>query len=179
MALLMNWLMLSGAFVLLFVAGWVGIRLNHFWKVLLMKYRFRRGALAEDWARDFLSEQGYSVLGEQKPQKCAILVDDEPHYYTVRIDFVVSKGGRTFGVEVKSGKKAINPSHSDTRRQLLEYSHVYAFDGYFLVDAEAGKLMKIEFPTHPLDRKLRSHWKWWLLLGFSAGVAVSIFVGQM
>lgn len=175
----MNWLLITATFAILFTAGWVGIRLNHFWKVLKMKIRFRRGAWAEDWARDYLAAEGYFVIEEQNTQRCTILVDGKELTYDVRIDYVVTRNGRTYGVEVKSGEIAVKPTHSDTRRQLLEYSHVYAFDGFFLADAERGKMMKIEFPELPKDRQLRSHWKWWLLIGFVAGVTAGFYVGQL
>ena len=46
--------------------------------------------------------------------------------------------GQRFVAEVKTGERAIDPTHPATRRQLMEYLHVFEVDGVLLVDREAG-----------------------------------------
>jgi len=73
-------------------------------------------------------------------------VDGEPETYELIADFIVSRGKETALVEVKTGDRAPDPTHIATRRQLLDYLHAFEVDAIYLFDAEANKLMRIEFP---------------------------------
>jgi len=164
---------LSVALLLLLLGAWLGIYGYRRIKIFFMRQRFKRGAQAEHKARAVLEREGYKLLDEQKSIKPTVLVDGTPHKYSVRIDVVATRGGQTYGVEVKSGKKAINPTERSTRRQLLEYAHVYAFDGLILLDMETPRLMKIEFPDCAGHAPRQSRWAWlWLVaVGFVLGIA--------
>jgi len=173
----MDFVELSIALLLLLLGAWLGIYGYRNTKLFFMHRRFKRGARAEDEARDFLEDEGYKLLDEQKSLKPTVLVDGRPHEYSVRIDFVATRGRKIYGVEVKSGKAATHPTESSTRRQLLEYAHVYAFDGLFLLDMETPRLMKIEFPGH-VPRQSRWAWLWLLAVGFVLGIAATILTQE-
>ena len=149
---------------------------NRWYKVFRMRRRFKRAARAEDKARDYLEAHGLRVLEEQQSIKPTILIDGVPHEYSVRIDYVVASKNRTFGVEVKTGKSAINPSESATRRQLLEYAQVYNFDGLYLLDMETPRLMEIKFPGYSPARQAQWDWpslvSWGFILGFVFALAI-------
>jgi Holliday junction resolvase-like predicted endonuclease len=149
--------------------GWAAIRLKHQLDVFIMRRRFKRGKDAEAAALEYLEERGYQIVSGQQQTKGIIVVDGEEREYDLIIDLVVTRGGRTFGVEVKSGKMAINPEYSATRRQLLDYAHVYSFDGLFLLDMETPKFMRIEFPSKA-QRVRKNQWRWWVAAGFVLGV---------
>jgi Holliday junction resolvase-like predicted endonuclease len=166
---------LSVALLLLLLGAWLGIYVRRSIKIFFMRRRFKRGAQAETEAREVLEAKGYKLLDEQKTIKPTVLVDGAPREYSVRIDVVATRRGKTYGVEVKTGEKAINPTESSTRRQLLEYAHVYAFDGLFLLDMETRNLMKIEFPGH-VPRQSRWARPWFVAVGFVLGMAAATLI---
>jgi hypothetical protein len=88
----------------------------------------------------------------------------------LRADYVVEHGGRRYVAEVKSGVFAPRLETAATRRQLLEYRIAFAVDGVLLVDAEEGRVRRVEFPL-PL-RAPRGGRLAWLLVGVAAGVLV-------
>jgi hypothetical protein len=57
----------------------------------------------------------------------------------------VTRGGRRFVAEVKTGAQAPSLATAATRRQLLEYRQVFAVDGVLLVDVEAGRVAEVLF----------------------------------
>ncbi len=82
--------------------------------------------------RVFLKRKGYRILQEQAALDGCFLVDKKAYKFQVRADFLVSKKGKKAVVEVKTGKKSINPAYPDTRRQLLEYAALYEADEIFI-----------------------------------------------
>lgn len=109
------------------------------------KNRFARGRLLENQARDFLIQKGYKILDEQKQFEHKYFINNDRKLSTLIIDYYVSKNGKKYIVEVKSGQSAISASNTNTRRQLLEYSFAIPNDGVFLLDMENQKLELIEF----------------------------------
>jgi len=101
------------------------------------------------------------VLDRQVPAIWWIEVDGAMIESEVRADLLVARdlveadtggGGAEAGAEerfvaeVKTGSKAPDPNFPATRRQLLEYAHVFAPYGVLLVDAEAGTIREVCFP---------------------------------
>ena len=130
---------------LLAIGAWVAIRLRHWFATRTMQRRFAIGAKAEVDAVELLERNGYTVRDGQVRASNVFLVDGEPVSYYVRADYLADKDGQVFVVEVKSGDTAPNPKHSATRRQLLEYQHVYQTDGLILADMREGVLLKVDF----------------------------------
>jgi hypothetical protein len=108
--------------------------------------RFRRGARGQQRARAFLERRGFEILAEEHAASAEVEVDGRALPYEVRVDYVARRRGRLYGVEVKTGERAADPLHRPTRRQLLEYSRVFPFDGLYLLDMDAVHLMRIAFP---------------------------------
>ena len=72
-------------------------------------------------------------------------VDGEPVDVRSRADGVVERDGLRFVAEVKTGQMAPNPRNPATRRQLLEYLHVFDVDGVLLVDMVQERILEVRF----------------------------------
>jgi len=107
--------------------------------------RFKRGAQKEEEARRFLIKKGYKVIDEQFIAVHRYKADGKDKEVKLIVDYVVSKGGKTYLVEVKSGKSAIHIENKNTRRQILEYDYAIENDGIFLLDMENEEMHLIEF----------------------------------
>ena len=118
---------------------------NDYIKRRKLKKQFKRGNELEKEARYFLERKGYEILEEQYEHYHEYKVNGETHKSKLIIDYVVSRKGKTYLVEVKSGEKAISISDKNTRRQILEYYFAIDNDGIFLLDMENEELLNIEF----------------------------------
>jgi len=92
-----------------------------------------------------LSEQGYRIVEVEQNYPVLVNVDDRQYRHVVKIDLVVAKQGKTYLVEVKSGKQTRRLNSARSRRQLLEYYSVRRADGIILFDADNGKIRHISF----------------------------------
>ena len=137
-----------------------------------MRRRFRRAREGEIAAEVLLRARGYRILDDQSRRQGHMFVDGERVEYQVRADLLVSRGFRTYVVEVKTGKSAPNPKHSATRRQLREYAEVYEVDGLLLADMSAGQLREVHFPYRGQAR-MRRRMATLFLLGALFGVALA------
>ncbi len=146
------------------------------WLRALPRRRLRRvaerGAAGETRAEGILARHGYAIDARQAAQRFAITVDGEEVAVMVRADFLVTRGGRRFVAEVKTGEAAPRPEHPPTRRQLLEYRHAFDVDGVLLVHAEAERVQEVEFPPAPVEgapSRLA-----WLAVGALLGAAAAL-----
>jgi len=171
-------LQILACILLLTGGGWAALRVRKWIADFKMKRRFSIGAQAEKSAVALLERHGYSVLKGQASGKNVFWVDGEETSSAVRADYIAEKGGQRFVVEVKSGESAPSPTHSATRRQLLEYEHVFRPDGLILADMAAGVLKQVEFGLKG-ELSTRAHsplrWKhllWTLIAGIVLGLAL-------
>lgn len=107
---------------------------------------FRRGASGQRAARGYLEQQGFQIAAEEYVASAEVDVDGERQIFDVRIDYLVRRRGRLFGVEVKTGDQA-DPLARPTRRQLREYAAVLPVDGLYLLDMDRQRLMQVRFPA--------------------------------
>ncbi len=98
-----------------------------------------------------LEELGYTVQGRQIETRYTLLVDGEPTEIPLRADYLVSRNGRQFVAEVKSGSVAPRLDTAATRRQLLEYLVAFQVDGVLLVDGEQRQVHEVTFPMSQLQ----------------------------
>jgi hypothetical protein len=102
-----------------------------------------------------------------------VVCDGEPQAIELRADLLVSRAGRRFVAEVKTGASAPRLQTPATRRQLLEYSVAYDADGVLLVDIDAQRIHEVRFP-HARGRDTASA-KWvWAALAFAAALVWSV-----
>ncbi len=144
-----------------------------------LAWRRRRGRAGERKAPAVLRAAGYRLLEQQAERALELAVDGEVRPYTVRADGIAERDGQRFVVEVKTGKKAPDPRHSATRRQLLEYRLVYDVDGVLLVDMEAERVHRITWPelTLPGRRRLGCNGLAGLGVGLVVGLSVGLILG--
>lgn len=140
---LQNILIFSLILFLLFLIA--KYKLKEIQKKRLQKKRFERGSKLESKAKKYLVSLGYNIVYEQYVCKHKYKVNGIENISKLILDYVVSKGGKQYIVEVKSGKSAIHVKNKDSRRQLLEYDFVLENDGIFLLDMENKNMQLVEF----------------------------------
>jgi hypothetical protein len=104
-----------------------------------------RGRAGEHAAIALIERAGYRIDTLQPELDWTIYCDGEPQLVPLRADLLVSRAGRTFIAEVKTGS-ASRLATPSTRRQLLEYSIAYQVDGVLLVDMEQERIHEVRFP---------------------------------
>lgn len=140
-----------------------------------MRWRGARARRMEARAAGMLEAAGYTVVAEQVSGTSALLWDGERIEVEVRADYLVTRGGRTYVAEAKSGRRAPDPANRGTRRQLLEYAIAYEADGVLLVDTERGEVAEVRFPA--LRPAPRAGLGWAAALGALAGAAAMRWLG--
>jgi hypothetical protein len=104
-----------------------------------------RAVAGEAAAERLLARAGYRVQERQASGSWSVRVDGEERAVALRADFIVTRRGRRYVAEVKTGEEAPHIAAPATRRQLLEYRCAFGVEGVLLVDAEAGRVHAVEF----------------------------------
>ncbi len=131
-----------------------------------------RGRAAELSAPQALERRGFRVLRRHPEGALDWRLDGEPQTAEVKADLLVSRDGRRYVVEVKTGR-GTRPTKRETRRQLLEYALAYDVDGVLLLDADSDRLHHVEFPLRPSATPSRLAW---LVLGTVIGLTAGILL---
>ena len=108
--------------------------------------RQRHAQRGEERAERLLKARGFQIVDRQVSGSWTLSVDGAPVEAAVRADLLVSRRGRTYVAEVKTGAQATDPSFPATRRQLLEYAMIFEPDGVLLVDVDARRVHQVDFP---------------------------------
>jgi Holliday junction resolvase-like predicted endonuclease len=124
------------------------------------------GRKMETQAAKMLRRWGYRILDRHPRAEARWWVDGVTRTAVVEVDYLVKRRRRKFAVEVKTGKSA-DPSHRNTRRQLLEYAKTYAVDGLLLLDADRERLYEVRFDPKIDPDRWRS-----FALGFLTGLSL-------
>lgn len=111
-----------------------------------LRRRWSHSRSVERQGAQVLADAGYTVLGQQVESSYTVLVDGTPSQIALRADYLVSRAGRQFVAEVKSGQVAPRLDTAATRRQLLEYLLAFQVDGVLLVDGEQRQVHEVSFP---------------------------------
>ncbi len=132
------------AVLLLAAVLWVA---SHRWYVRLrLRRKWAHARSVELQAARLLVDSGYTLLGDQVETRYAVFVDGKSTEIRLRADYLVSRAGRQFVAEVKSGLVAPRLDTAATRRQLLEYLVAFKVDGVLLVDGEEREVHEVTFP---------------------------------
>lgn len=108
--------------------------------------RARRGFAGQARAASLLARAGFAVQDAQPRVDWTTLQDGAPHVVELRADYLVTRRGRRYLAEVKTGEAADSLlDNSATRRQLLEYQLAFGVDGILLVCPERRAVHRIEF----------------------------------
>jgi hypothetical protein len=149
----LNQLLIAAAVLLAVVVLTLATR--RWFRRFQLQRRWSRARKIERQASALLDDLGYQVLDSQVETTYDLLVDGERSTVKLRADYLVSRSGRRFVAEVKSGQSAPRLDTAATRRQLL-------------VDGESRQVHEITFPT-PNRSKGRG-----AVYGFVVGLAVSL-----
>lgn len=112
---------------------------------------FKRAKKAEKEAIKLLKKEGYEIQAIQQSAEVYTEVDGKSNKNTVTVDYIVKKNGKTYLVEVKTGKQTARITASRIRRQLLEYFLIFRPHGIILLDMENRKLKQVFFRTANLQ----------------------------
>jgi len=110
-----------------------------------------KGIQLENEAANFLKKKGYKILSHHKNLFYSLKENNKEIKIQIETDYTVSKNGRDFLVEVKSGENTSTIKYANTRRQLLEYYCASNYEGYLLVDMHNKTITEIEFPFKQND----------------------------
>lgn len=146
--------------------------------------RQARAVRGERQAERLLDRLGYAICARQAATTWTITCDGEAHEVPLRADLIVERAGQRYVAEVKTGRLAPKLATAATRRQLLEYRVAYAVDGVLLVDAEAGRIMHVDFHMPDQAAGHGRGWSrvgslaWPVLWALSLGAAGGLVAGQ-
>ena len=134
-------------------------RAYHRWRI---KKKAEYGRHAEEQVGDRLRALGYELVQQHPSVPYAWHLDGEEMQVSAVPDWLVSKDGKTYLVEVKTGGQA-NPRAASIRRQLLEYFLYGNADGVLFVHGHSGAIHEVEFPV---AFKIRTPaWVWPTVVG--------------
>lgn len=128
------------------VALTLGVLVRRVLRSRVAQRRARRSLRGEKRAASLLRSHGYRVHDAQLSITYHPRLAGESWPVALRADYLVSRQGKQYVAEVKTGERAPSLAHPPTRRQLLEYSVAFEVDGVLLVDVEAGLVQLVEFP---------------------------------
>ena len=159
------------------------------WRVLIAldrrqrRRRAERARQGEQRAVELLQSAGFRVQARQARIQWACSVNGAPSAFELIADYIVTRQGRTWVAEVKTGAKVPSLRHGPTRRQLLEYQQAFGTQGVVLVDAQNDCLYEVEFAPLGLgsagstgDGERHESTSRLLVVG-SFGLAVGVAVG--
>ncbi len=106
----------------------------------------RLGRAGARRAVEILRREGFTVLGTEVIREGAVEIDGRLEPFVVRVDAVVRRKGTLWVAEVKAGTDTATAHDRTTRRQMLEYAHVFGASGVLLVDARRGQVHVVRFP---------------------------------
>jgi hypothetical protein len=163
-----GWILAGVGFALV---AFFGVR--GWWRGAMRRWSLRRrfawASKAEDLAAGVLKKSGYKILGREVELTWTVHVDGESVPIQIRADYLVSRDGRSFVAEVKTGRSAPQITSSATRRQLLEYRLAYPVHGVLLVDMERRVVRRVVFPMASTQSA-----GWSMVMAFVAGAGLGL-----
>ena len=135
-----EWLLIIFVILILYL-GW---RIRKAWKNFLFYLIKRKGRKGEGIAVKLLNKAGYEIIDEQVSFSGFLFENNNKVEYLVKPDFLVEKDGEKYIAEVKTGASALIQNRN-TRRQILEYSHLNQNKTVLLINIESIKIKKIDF----------------------------------
>jgi len=154
----LNWFLagLSALIVLIWICA-------HAWskksRSIIARKRAAVALAGERNAEAWLRKLGYRIDAHQVCGAIQITVDGAPIEYALRADFIVSRAGKRYVAEVKTGAHATSLQAQATRRQLLEYLVAFAADGLLLMDMHRKKIHTVQFSQLQFPQSLRPNYR--------------------
>lgn len=134
----------------------------------------KQGAEGEKIAAEWLQKKGFKDIQSQQVFQSYFEINGQEKEFQIKPDFLASKDGFEWIIEVKTGSAA-SPASIPTRRQIREYAQLFPHCRYALFDGNAKKLHEISFerstPHSPSLKLLLTM----MLLSFLMGVGVAFY----
>lgn len=115
-----------------------------------LQVKLNNARKAEIQAIKLLQKAGYKIVDTQKRVQVKTKIDGVNYTNTIVADLIVKKKGKTYLVEVKTGKQTNNITAPNIRRQLLEYFLIFKPHGLILLDMAEKKMHRFEFELEGL-----------------------------
>lgn len=134
-----DWVILA----LLLIAAFV------YWAVRRRSGRIagKTSAKSNPRARAILEESGYEIL-KIKPTVTVRMEVDEQHYpFVLKSDFIVSRGGRRYLVQVQQENKQLRLQSKLVRNSLLRDVLAFRTDGILIINIKKETLSQVRFRT--------------------------------
>ncbi|MDO4281702.1 MAG: hypothetical protein Q4C56_08735 [Peptococcaceae bacterium] len=131
----------------------------------------QRAQRGEADAEKLLHREGYAILARQERRPIAMRIDGKRYESFIQADFLAERAGKTYLVEVKTGKQA-NLHLPNVRRQLFEYQKIFETDGILFIDMNDYDIIEVSFDTIAPRRLPFAAYFW----GVVTGTVVTIFV---
>lgn len=142
----------------LFALLWAGIfsgaygffMLQRAWRRFQAYRAAKQADVSDQKAREILEQLGFTLEPEYARQNIRVFQDGNPIDLPVRPDLIVSKGGKSYVVNVKDAQ-GDQLSQPDKRRALLEYYVTYRPNGILLMDMENRRIHDVRFDLFAPD----------------------------
>lgn len=130
------------------IGGGISFFLIRFFERKKIQKKIKIGIECEHEAAHFLKKNRYTIVAYHTSISYTIQENGKNILIPLELDYVVSKNGKTYVAEVKSGEHTATIRYAQTRRQLLEYAVATKYDGYLLIDMHHKTINSIEFPLN-------------------------------
>lgn len=134
----------------------------------------RQGAEGEKVAAQWLKKKGFKEIQSQYVFHSSYEIDGHEKEFQIKPDFLATKGGEEWIIEVKTGSAA-SPSSIPTRRQLREYATLFPGCRYALFDGSNKKLHEVSFESEKINSPSIKSTLILMFLSFALGVGVALF----
>lgn len=132
-------------FLSFFIIGMmVSVFMRNLYKNMKTKNRFKMGEKGEVKAVSILKAHGFQIIQSQPEGKSYMWIDGQMKTLNIRADYLITKNGKNYICEVKTGKIAGDATYKHTRRQMLEY-YLYFRMPVVFVDMINRKVSRIDF----------------------------------
>ncbi len=132
-----------------------------------------QGAAGERVAQIWLKKHGFKNIQSQSVFHCSYFIDGDEKKFDIKPDFLATKSGEEWLIEVKTGAAA-SPSTIATRRQLREYAALFPEKRFALFDGTKKRLHEVEFDERSdLHSSRKLHFVA-LIIAFILGLFVAI-----
>ncbi len=140
----LNLIIILGFLSFFLIGMLVSIFIRNLYKNMQTKNRFKMGEKGEIKAANLLKSHGYQIIRTQPEGKAYMWIDGKMKTLKIRADYLISKNGKSYICEVKTGKIAGDATYKYTRRQMLEY-YLYFQMPVVFVDMRNQNISRIDF----------------------------------
>jgi membrane protein implicated in regulation of membrane protease activity len=130
-----------------FILGFLLIAAFFFWAGRRRSGRIagQKSAKSNPRARAILEEAGYEILKIKPTLTVRMEVDDQPYPFVLKSDFIVSRGGRRYIVQLQQENKQLRLQSKLGRNTLLRDVLAFRADGILVINLRKETLSQVRF----------------------------------